>query len=216
MTRIKEKAVPASELERRNAHPVEENLVVDLESVHASIRRQAARNAVRQPHAASALIGRLMREENTGVREVLLSTLVRIEDLSAVDGIQSTRHSQKAQLQRRAAKAIQNISNAAIVSADMMQVLRSLLNDRDPAMRVFASGLLESPTHADAERWLIELLQRETQVNVCASAVDLLCEVGTEAATDMLLQLKSRFADSAYIQLSAGMALERIQARSHR
>jgi len=40
--------------------------------------------------------------------------------------------------------------------------------------------------------------------------VDLLCEVGTEAAIDSLVRLKARFAAEAYIQFAADLALKRI------
>jgi tRNA A37 threonylcarbamoyladenosine synthetase subunit TsaC/SUA5/YrdC len=48
-------------------------------------------------------------------------------------------------------------------------------------------------------------------VNVCATAVDLLCEVGTEAAIDPLVRLKARFASEPYIQFAADLALKRIR-----
>jgi hypothetical protein len=61
------------------------------------------------------------------------------------------------------------------------------------------------------EQWLIEVIERDTHVNVCATAVDLLCEVGTEAAIDPLLHLKARFAHEAYIQFAADLALKRVR-----
>jgi tRNA A37 threonylcarbamoyladenosine synthetase subunit TsaC/SUA5/YrdC len=58
---------------------------------------------------------------------------------------------------------------------------------------------------------LIEVIERDAHVNVCATAVDLLCEVGTEAAIDPLLQLKARFIREPYIQFAADLALKRIR-----
>jgi hypothetical protein len=48
-------------------------------------------------------------------------------------------------------------------------------------------------------------------VNVCATALDLLCEVGTEAALEPLTILKERFHQDAYIQFAAELALKRIR-----
>jgi hypothetical protein len=58
---------------------------------------------------------------------------------------------------------------------------------------------------------LIGVIERDTNVNVCATAVDLLCEVGTEAALEPILRLKVRFASEAYIQFAADLALKRIR-----
>jgi hypothetical protein len=45
---------------------------------------------------------------------------------------------------------------------------------------------------------------------VCATAVDLLAEVGSPAALEPLQQLKVRFAEEPYIQFAADLALKRI------
>jgi len=47
-------------------------------------------------------------------------------------------------------------------------------------------------------------------LNVCATAVDLLGEVGSDAAREPLLRLKERYADEPYIQFAADLALKRI------
>ena len=61
------------------------------------------------------------------------------------------------------------------------------------------------------EQWLIKVIERDAHVNVCATAVDLLCEVGTEAAINPLLDLKARFVTDAYIQFASDLALKRIR-----
>ena len=61
------------------------------------------------------------------------------------------------------------------------------------------------------EQWLIEVIERDAHVNVCATAVDLLCEVGTEASFDPLLRLKTRFSRETYIKFAVDLALERIR-----
>jgi hypothetical protein len=65
--------------------------------------------------------------------------------------------------------------------------------------------------HPDVESWLIQVIDHDAHVNVCATAVDQLCEVGTEAAIEPLLRLKARFATEAYIQFAADLALQRIR-----
>jgi hypothetical protein len=86
-----------------------------------------------------------------------------------------------------------------------------LLSDPDPDVRIFVVNILNSEHYPDVEQWLIEVIERDAHVNVCATAVDLLCEVGTEASIDPLLHLKARFAHEAYIQFAANLALKRIR-----
>ena len=61
------------------------------------------------------------------------------------------------------------------------------------------------------ERWLIEVIEKDAHLNVCATAVDLLCEVGTEAAIEPLLRLKARFVTDTFIQFSSNRAIKRIR-----
>jgi HEAT repeat protein len=89
-------------------------------------------------------------------------------------------------------------------------ILQSLLADSDPDLRIFAVNILESQRHPEAEDWLIKVIAKDCHVNVCAAAVDLLCEVGTEASIDSLVRLKARFASEPYIQFASALALKRI------
>ena len=74
---------------------------------------------------------------------------------------------------------------------EVAPILRSLLADPDPDVRIFVVNILDSERHPEVESWLIEVIERDAHVNVCATAVDLLCEVGTEAAIDPLVRLKA-------------------------
>ena len=89
--------------------------------------------------------------------------------------------------------------------------LRSLLTDPDPDVRIFACNILDSERNPDVEIWLIDVIEQDAHVNVCSTAVDLLCEVGTEKAIDPLVRLKVRFQSEPYIQFAAELALKRIR-----
>jgi len=93
--------------------------------------------------------------------------------------------------------------------APMMQ---GLLTDPDPDVRIFSVNVLESLCHPDVEAWLIEVISTDAHINVCATAVDLLSEVGTQQSVVPLEQLKKRFVDAPYIQFAADLALRRIRA----
>ena len=85
-----------------------------------------------------------------------------------------------------------------------------MLTDADPDVRILAVNILESLRHPNVEQWLIEVIESDLQVNVCATAVDLLGEVGSDTAHDPLRRLKLRFATEPYIQFATDLALKRI------
>jgi HEAT repeat protein len=89
-------------------------------------------------------------------------------------------------------------------------IMRGLLADQNPDVRIFAVNILESLRHPDVEAWLIEVIKRDDNVNVCATALDLLVEVGSKSSEEPLKSLKIRFADEPYIQFAVDLALKRI------
>jgi HEAT repeat protein len=196
--RSSKKAAPAGPQNR-------EKLVAELEDSDATVRRHAAQKITPCLNASSALISRLKREENTAVREAILNSLLRLHDPSIAIGLADCLRSEDVALRNDVIEAFKQLGN------DAAPILHSLLTDPDPDVRIFAVNILNSEHYPDAEHWLIEVIERDAHVNVCASAVDLLCEVGTEVAIDPLQHLKARFAHEAYIQFAADLALKRIR-----
>jgi HEAT repeat protein len=88
--------------------------------------------------------------------------------------------------------------------------MRSLLADPDSDLRIFAVNILESLRHPEVEQWLAQVIEQDPHVNVCATAVDLLGEVGSAAALEPLRRLKQRFAAEPYIQFAADLAIKRV------
>ncbi len=99
-------------------------------------------------------------------------------------------------------------------SLDLAPLLGLLLTHREANLRLFGIGLLEFRRVPDVEQQLIDLIERDEDLRVCASALDLLCEVGTEAALEPLEHLKARFAPDAYIQFAVALAIDRIREPS--
>jgi HEAT repeat protein len=180
-------------------------LAVTLESADAAGRRQAAREMARCPGAGAALVSRLRREPEGSVREIILNTLVGLNDQEAVSGLVDCLRSEDAALRNETIEAFKHLGNR------VDPILHSLLSDPDPDVRIFVVNILDSAHHAEAETWLIKVIEEDPHVNVCATAVDLLCGVGTEAAIDPLLRLKARFPSEDYIQFASGLALKRIR-----
>jgi HEAT repeat protein len=157
------------------------------------------------PAAAEALVSRLKREPDAAVREVILTTLVRLGDPSVAAGMAECLRSEDAALRNEVIEAI------GLLSGDVSATLRALLADSSPDVRIFAVNILDSRRQPDVESWLIEVIERDTHLNVCATAVDLLCEVGTEAALAPLLRLKASFVSEPFIQFAANRAIKRIR-----
>jgi hypothetical protein len=193
---------------RRNApEPAQDcsDLLAELEGAEAGGRREAARQIAGCPGAAKALMSRLKREQEVAVREVILNTLVRLKDISIVAGLGDCLRSEDAALRNETIEAFKQLGH------EVDPILESLLADPDPDVRIFVVNILESQRHSEAENWLIKVIEEDPHVNVCATAVDLLCEVGTEASSTALLRLKARFAAEPYIQFASDLALKRIR-----
>lgn len=202
-------------IKRTPARPRQENtrgsersapgLIEELDSDNPVARRWAARDLVSHPESASALIHRLNCEEDASVREVILLTLTEIGGKEAVDALVECLRSEDAALRNEAIEAMKNLPEA------VAPIMAGLLEDTDPDVRIFAVNVLESLRHPNVEGWLISVIERDSHVNVCATAVDLLGEVGSKLAILPLQQLKQRFPNEPYIGFAADLALKRIK-----
>ena len=180
-------------------------LLTRLEDADPSVRRWSVRDLAQHPEAAGDLARHLQRETDRSVREVLLTTLARIGNAEAVAGLVACLRSEDAHLRNEAIDVLKALPQA------LAPVMGGLLRDADSDVRILAINVLESLQHPDVEQWLIDVIAHDPEVNVCATAVDLLGEVGSPAAEDALQALKRRFAGEPYIEFAADLALQRIR-----
>jgi HEAT repeat protein len=180
------------------------DLILGLEDASAMTRRWSARDLVNCQGASAALIDCLKCEDDPSVRDVILTTLTRLGDASAITGLVDCLRSEDAALRNAVIEAMKLLPN------EVAPIIHGLLEDADPDVRIFTVNVLESLRHPDVESWLIDVINTDAHINVCATAVDLLSEVGTTAALEPLERLKARFADAPYIQFAADLALRRI------
>jgi len=202
---VKQKIVQLAERGKPQHEREYDEIASTLENSNAAARRQAVRDIVHCPGAAKALVSRLKRENEASVREVILNALARLGDSSAFSGLVDCLRSEDAALRNETIETFKQLGH------EVDAILQSLLADPDPDMRIFSINILDSQRHAEAESWLIKVIEQDPHVNVCAAAVDLLCEVASEAAVDPLIQLKARFASEPYIQFASDLALKRIR-----
>jgi HEAT repeat protein len=181
------------------------SLALALSQESAEARRRAARELIHCPGAASALLAQLSVEPSLSVREVILTTLIRLGDPQAILGLSEFLRSEDASIRNEALEAMKQLPDSVAT------IMRDLLLDADADVRIFAVNIMETLRHPDVESWLIQVIQNDAHVNVCATALDLLSEVGTDAALAALIQINSRFPNEPYIQFAADLAIKRIQ-----
>ncbi|WP_408589825.1 HEAT repeat domain-containing protein [Novosphingobium sp.] len=88
--------------------------------------------------------------------------------------------------------------------------LAQLLADASAEIRIRALDAIERLPDAEVESWLIALLGRETESNVCAIVLDLLAEMGTPIALPAIRAARLRFANEPFIAFAADLAISQI------
>lgn len=204
MALVKVPTAKTAEIESRSEVRDLAGLQAKLADPDPGARRWAARDLAAHPAASAALLALVRTEEDVSVREVALSSLTRIGDEVAVAGLVDCLRSEDARLRNEAIEAMKSLPER------VAPLMRGLLRDPDPDVRILAINVLESLRHADVELWLISVIESEPMATVCGAAVDLLTETGTPRSRDSLIRLTQRFPDEPYIQFAAGLALKRI------
>lgn len=181
-----------------------EGLIAQLHQGDNSERRQAAKSLVDFPESADALITALYDEPQTEVREAILSTLIRIGDTNSIPALVEFLGSQKIGLRNEVFEVLKARPEVSVAIID------ELLLEKDPDIRIYAVNLMEIIRDPGLEARLIDVLESDSHVNVCATALNLLCEVATKASLNVLEDVKSRFANEPYICFTADLTIGRI------
>ena len=87
-----------------------------------------------------------------------------------------------------------------------------LLADLDADVRLLSCELARGLPDEDANRLLCQLLEAETEKNVCAAAVEVLAEIGRPEALPALTRCATRFDSDPFIAFSIKVAIDRIVA----
>jgi len=200
----KEEKVIEIKEERRKAQRDFEGLTNQLSSENSTERRWAARDLAEYKEASSCLIEQLMKEKDITVREIIISSLLSIGDEIAISGLINCLKSDDAHLRNSAIEALKQIPE------QVAPYIENLLHDKEPDVRIFTINILESLRHPKVVKWLIDVIENDENVNVCATALDLLAELGTEEAIQAIKKVKERFKNEPYIQFASDIALRRI------
>jgi HEAT repeat protein len=204
MAFVKQQPTEAIEQDERKRDRDLANLELQLSDPSPSARRWAVRDLAGFPESSAALVEQLQHEQVSSVREIILTTLTQIGDETAVAGLAEYLRSEDVAMRNEAIEAMKQLPE------EVAPIMGKLLKDPDSDVRIFAVNVLESLRHEQVEEWLKEVIEHDPHVNVCATAVDLLGEVGTVFSQEALENLIARFPDEPYIRFATNLALKRI------
>lgn len=182
-------------------------LLAGLDAPDPAVRRRAVRGLGAHPQAVPELCARLLVEPALSVRTVLFTSLIRLKSPAVVEALVPLLREEDAGLRNEATEALQEMPE------EVAPYIESLLRDPDSDVRILAIQVLSALPHPDAPRWLVQVIEDDPHVNVCAAAVDCLAEVGGDEAVAPLLALKRRFADRPFVRFAVDLAVRRIEGR---
>ena len=195
----------------RAASPLDaDQVLAALASGTDDERWTAARAAAEMPDKAEALGEFIAREPNPRVREALFTSLVRIATPESVEAVLLLLRSDDAQLRTGALDALLSLRGAT------WPVVPELLRDPDADVRLLACELVRNMPGERATRLLCELLEAEQAPNVCASAVEVLGQVGGPEALPTLADCAARFRGTAFLEFAIRITADRIRSQASR
>lgn len=89
-------------------------------------------------------------------------------------------------------------------------IVKFLIGD-DKDLRIFAVNVLGDVNFAESRDMLLELLEKEEDINVSMTAVDYMAEIGELEDIDSLEDIKKRFHDEPYVQFAIDRAIKCIK-----
>lgn len=179
-----------------------------LKAIHADSteeRRLASIELAGHPQAANILAEQLMLEPSLIVRKSILSSLATIASADAIAGLINCLRSEDVAMRNEAIEAMSLMTN------HVTPLMSRLLVDPDPDVRIYSVNILGSLKDPNVEQWLIQVISNDDHINVCATAVDLLVEIGTTNSIEPLKKLKDKFMQHPYITFVSDLALKRIR-----
>lgn len=194
----------------RPARPELKEAAAALRNGSAEERWNAARSLAGFPEAAGLLGEALAAEPEPRVREAILTSLSRLATPESVAAVIPYLRSDDAGLRGGALEALREMIAAA------RPRLPELLADPDPDVRLLCCDLARELPSAEATRLLCDLVERETEANVCGAAVDVLAEVGEPSALPVLARCEARFRTESFLPFAIRIAMERIAAQGGR
>ncbi|MBP2228537.1 HEAT repeat protein [Azospirillum agricola] len=201
LVKAKKNAAPVPAAEAPGADPR-----AGLSDSDAAVRRQAAHRLAQDPGAVSPLADRLAIETEPGVREAILTALVRIGTGEAVEALLPLLAREDAGLRNAVLESVQQMPGESVAPSVV-----PLLGHADSDLRIFAVQLVGKLRHPERPAWLAGVLEQDPHVNVCLAAVEALGEIGDPAALPALERLLLRFPEDPMVGFSVDAARRRFR-----
>lgn len=167
-------------------------------------RWAAARAAATQPGGVALLAAALAQERDPRVLEAIFTGLARAATAESAAALLPLIRSEDASLRAGALDALRAMPEAS------RPHLARLLADPDADVRLLSCELVRGLPEGEANRLLGDLLDRETEKNVAAAAVEVLAEIGQSEVLPALARCAERFAGDAFLTFSVKVATDRI------
>jgi HEAT repeat protein len=202
MPLIRQSDVDIEEVAAPSAKADGASLQDDLRSLDVAVRRAAVRGA-NGPGAMALLVGRLEAEPDQGVREMILTHLVRGGGVATLPLLDLLR-SEDARLRNAVIETLQSMGEAVVPE------IERLLDDPDSDIRIFAMNIVHSLQSPRVPDIALRVIANDPHVNVCAAAIDVLAEVGRPDMAGALRDVANRFPDQPFLGFAVRAALKRI------
>jgi HEAT repeat protein len=183
-----------------------QGLLAQLGDADAGVRRRGARDLGAHAGAAAPLCAHLAQESDSSVCEAVFTALARIGGTAVVDSLLPLLRSEDTALRNGALEVLAGMPEVVAPH------LQALLHDADADVRTLSICLLSALPQAKVSRWLADVLQHETEVNVVGAALEAAAELAGPEAADAVRCARARFAGDAFIAFAADLVLKRIGA----
>jgi HEAT repeat protein len=170
-------------------------------------RWEAARSASTVADSPALIDRALAQERNPRVREAMFTSLALLGTPPAIEVAIRYLRSDDAHVRTEALDALRAMKAAP------GPYLSALLGDADGDVRILACEIARSLPGREASALLAGLVERESDANVCAAAVEVLAEIGTADTIPSLEACEARFQSTPFLVFSIRTAVDRI--RSH-
>lgn len=175
-----------------------------LDSQDTDERRLAARALGEYSVATPALLNALAREKSIRVKGAILVSLQSIGGHRVLEGLLPFLRSESAALRNGVIEILQGMPE------EIGEYINDLLHDHDSDVRIFAIDILQTLAHPDSPNWLIDVILHDKHINVVATAIDRLTEIGTPEMLPAISAVKARFPGEPYIEFVVNLAVKRL------
>jgi HEAT repeat protein len=162
------------------------------------------RAAAAQPGGVARLAEALEHERDPRVLQAIFTGLASAATAESAAAVVPFIRSEEASLRAAALDALRVMPEAS------RPHISRLLADPDPDVRLLSCELVRDFPEGEANRLLSDLLDRETEKNVAAAAIEVLAEIGSPQALPALAACAERFAGDPFLAFSIKVAIDRI------